>query len=85
MTSRQTHNSPQKSRRGHHPPAADGLGAAITRRSVIRRRRSAMASLEAVMVTTFTLPFMITVLMFTVRATRFVYKMMSHLIGWPYL
>ncbi len=50
-----------------------------------RLRRRGLASLEAVMATGFTLPFMILALIFTVQGTRFVWKVTVQMLGWPFM
>jgi len=49
------------------------------------RRRRGLASLETIMTSIFALPFMVFALIFSVQATRYVWKITVHLLGWPFM
>lgn len=56
------------------------------RRTTRRRpKRRGLASLETVMTTGFTLPFMVFALIFTVQGTRYVWKITVQMLGWPFM
>jgi hypothetical protein len=50
-----------------------------------RSRRRGLASLETVMTTAFTLPFMVFALLFAVQGTRYVWKITVQMLGWPFM